>query len=680
MRRRNIVFALCVAWPIVTVACADAPTPSPLGFSGQPWLEESDPVGATKPPLLIAIDAGGRDAGGRDAGPVGFDASRDADAEVRVLAPFGATCNVHGDCESGYCLATHVCSKPCSRHLDCPHAANAGAEPYEWTCSDVPGLGSRCTCTPSNDHEVCDGRDNNCDTIIDEEGDAKCGGTSPGTVGIALGTSSLDTSEWGTAATFEVNLGVAPIFDVTFDIVVDPPLATVSPTRLTFTSGDFAKKQKVTVSGLDDNGAYDQNVPFVVRLQPGKSRDLRYRGLTVEGVPATRRDDDYMLVTVSSGGTPAAGAGYDPQLSADGRFVAFNSQSDDLAGPTPAFIDVYLRDNRGSTTIASRGTDGALSSNSSDIDAISSDGRFVVFNAYDSSYYNNVFVRDAVANTTKLVSSKTDSGGAAIAPDGSAVAFVSANRDVVPATAGYYAAVMLYWVSTGTVEHISVPKDGATANGGSDNASVSNGGRFVAFTSSASNLVENDTFGTDVFVRDTVAKTTTLISVGRGGVEANGTSGSPRITPDGRFVLFTSTASNLVPDDTNAEVDAFVWDRTTGSIERVNLTSTGGQVTGTTNYAYTYTASISADGRFVAFSTDAKNVVPNDTNGREDVFVRDRQLGTTTRVSLTPQGGQASGASSDPRISADGNFVVFRSTATNLLTDVADGIYRVRRR
>jgi Tol biopolymer transport system component len=158
--------------------------------------------------------------------------------------------------------------------------------------------------------------------------------------------------------------------------------------------------------------------------------------------------------------------------------------------------------------------------------------------------------------------------------------------------------------------------------------------------------------------------TTERVSLGPGGVQGNEQSSGPAISADGRFVAFQSAASNLVPGDTNGAQDIFVRDRQTGTTRRVSVGPGGVQ---TNAEASSGVPAISADGRFVAFESDATNLVPGDTNGAIDVFVRDRQTGTTRRISVGPGGVQGNSDSGGPAISADGRFVAFVSNASNLV-------------
>ncbi|HEX5504820.1 MAG TPA: HYR domain-containing protein, partial [Thermomicrobiales bacterium] len=230
----------------------------------------------------------------------------------------------------------------------------------------------------------------------------------------------------------------------------------------------------------------------------------------------------------------------------------------------------------------------------------------------------------------------------------------------------------------GTTERVSVASDGTQANSGSGvfTLALSTDGRFVAFVSDATNLVPNDTNGRgDVFVRDRQAGATERVSVDSDGVQANGASDihSVALSADGRYVAFLSAATNLVPGDTNSTTDVFVRDRQFGTTERVSVAGGGAQA----NNGSTDTPALSADGRYVAFASAATNLVPGVDTICEDVFVHDRQTGATERVSVASDGGQANGCSRDPTLSADGRSVAFRSFASNLVPDDTNGTWDV---
>ena len=277
------------------------------------------------------------------------------------------------------------------------------------------------------------------------------------------------------------------------------------------------------------------------------------------------------------------------------------------------------------------------------------------------------------------------------------------------------------------VTFLPAAAQGEPANGGSFAASISSDGRYVAFDSAASNLVRDDRNGAlDVFVRDRVTSQTQRVSVGPQGVEANDRSSDPAISGDGRYVAFVSWASTLVPGDTNNRPDVFLWDRATGATERIaggndesaspSISADGryvaflsyasdlvpGDVTGTWDAfvrdrasgaiervnvssdelpaafgrrIYTK-ATVSAGGRYVAFSSEAANLVDDDTNGTADVFVRDRVAGTTERVSIGNGGWQLNGDSGiyGASISADGRYVTFISNSPDVVTGDHNGL------
>ncbi len=220
-----------------------------------------------------------------------------------------------------------------------------------------------------------------------------------------------------------------------------------------------------------------------------------------------------------------------------------------------------------------------------------------------------------------------------------------------------------------TTERVSVSSAEAEGNYRSNWSSVSADGRYVAFSSLADNLVAGDTNGVvDVFVRDRVTGITDRVSVSGAGEQGNDWSNWPSISADGRYVAFMSTANNLVAGDTNGSWDVFVRDRVSGETERVNVSSAGAEANGPSGYSV-----ISADGRYVAFMSDATNLVPGDTNGRADVFVRDRMAGETQRVSVSSAGVEADGRSDENSISADGRYVAFGSRASNLVPGDTNG-------
>ncbi len=210
---------------------------------------------------------------------------------------------------------------------------------------------------------------------------------------------------------------------------------------------------------------------------------------------------------------------------------------------------------------------------------------------------------------------------------------------------------------------VSANTTGGVGNAESRGSALSTDGRWVALTSNATDLVAGDTNSTrDVFLRDRLTGTTTRVSVNSAGAQANNLSGHVSLSADGQFIAFMSLATNLVTGDTNNSADIFVHDRQTAQTTRVSISSSGVQSNADSEHPC-----ISADGRFVAFTSQAGNLVTGDTNGFKDIFVHDRQTGTTSRVSVSSSGVQANSNSAWSCISADGGKIAFESGATNLL-------------
>src|SRR3989441_47631 len=246
--------------------------------------------------------------------------------------------------------------------------------------------------------------------------------------------------------------------------------------------------------------------------------------------------------------------------------------------------------------------------------------------------------------------------------------------------------MLFFFNDTATTEiytlslHDALPISGGAQGNGSSGLigfafppALSADGRFIAFVSLATSLVAGDTNGaTDVFVRDRQTGTTERVSVASDGTESNDASLGSALSADGRLVAFQSDATNLVPGDTNSATDVFVHDRQTGMTERVSVASDGTQANNASSYPV-----LSADGRFVAFDSAATDLVAGDTNGASDVFVHDRQTGTTERVSGASDGTQGNDASAGPALSADGRLVAFHSTATNLVAGDTNRAYDV---
>lgn len=371
----------------------------------------------------------------------------------------------------------------------------------------------------------------------------------------------------------------------------------------------------------------------------------------------------------------------EPAISAQGQYVAFYSHADNLvAGDTNDDVDIFVHDRlSGQTTRVSVASDGAEANDDSFEPAISADGTHVAFYSFasnlvldDTNGMSDIFVHDRYTGVTTRVSLASDgseatgySYGPVISAGGEIVAFESRADNLVSDDDNGLDDVFVHDCGSGVTTRVNVASDGTEASGSSRDPSISCDGLSIAFSSQAENLVAGDTNGvSDVFVRDLGTGTTTRVSVAWDGSQANAMSGTPVISCDGNYVAFSSGADNLVPNDTNGVSDVFVRDRASGSTYRVSLAPDANEANGNSYYS-----AIAGNGRYVAFQSYADNLVAGDTNGRPDIFVHDRDTGETTRANVDSDGNESSGSGSDPAISADGNYVVFRSSADDLVSD-----------
>jgi len=410
--------------------------------------------------------------------------------------------------------------------------------------------------------------------------------------------------------------------------------------------------------------------------------------LAATGLAGSARTE---LVSVNSSGEPgnddsAADANsFRPAISADGRYIAFTSEASNLVpGDTNGDWDVFVRDRElGTTERVSLSSTGREGNRNTFEPAISADGRYVAFRSYASNLVArdtngtwDVFVRDRELGTTERVSvSSTGREGdkaswaPAISADGRYVAFASQASGLVPDDDHFanFVDVFVRDRKLDTTKRVSVSSSGRRGRGYSDEPAISADGRYVAFASQASNLVPRDTNDDwDVFVRDRKRHVTRRVSVSSSGHQARRHGANPPpssgISADGRYVAFVAAASNLVPRDTNGVPDVFVRDRKRHTTRRLSVSSTGQQGAGRSR-----SPAISANGRYVAFASTASNLVAGDTNGFSDVFVRDRTRDKTRRVSISSSGQPGNRFSIYPAISADGRYVAFASTASNLI-------------
>jgi Tol biopolymer transport system component len=373
-------------------------------------------------------------------------------------------------------------------------------------------------------------------------------------------------------------------------------------------------------------------------------------------------------VSVSSTGQGGNEISRDAAISADGRFVAFVSGATNLVpGDDNGTADAFVRDRLLDSTERIPMPAGVADASAV---AISGDGRFVVFAANGpepdvSALGTHIYVHDRTAETTHQVSITPAGFLASYAPqisaDGRVIAYLSMTTD----GSTHYLDVLIYNRETGQTDFANRTTSGQVLSTFFDPdfaVALSGDGRVVAFTFGAV-LVPGAPAG-QVFVRDTFAGTTTIASTtSTGAPSPGGHYFRPAVSADGRSVAFWSQ-SVLVPSDTNGMPDTYVRDRVAGTIERVSLSNAGSELSQGSNLAEG--PAISADGRFVAFASIDPAVVPGDTNGAFDVFVRDRQAGTTERVTVASSGAQGDDGSFGPALSADGRTVAFTSGARNL--------------
>ena len=394
-------------------------------------------------------------------------------------------------------------------------------------------------------------------------------------------------------------------------------------------------------------------------------------------------------VSVDSSAAQSNNDSFDPSISADGRYVAFGSHADNLvAGDTNGRQDVFVHDRvTGATTRVSVSSGGAQASNTSDVPSISGDGRFVAFASDsddlvsgDTNLVRDIFVHDRVTGVTERVSVSTAGvqGNAmcdftAISGDGRWVVFESDASNLVAGDTNGFTDIFVRDRLTGQTFPVSSDPGNFQGNGRSYRPSNVSNLPSVAFTSDASNLVAGDTNGfADIFVSGENIELE-LVSVSSSGVQGNGDCDErSAISTDGRFVAFSSAADNLVSGDGNGVNDIFVRDLLTEVTTRVSVDSSGIEANGQSLAPY-----VSADGRFVSFTSFASNLISGDTNNKADVFVHDRVMHTTIRVSESSAGGQGDGDSFLSPISADGTIVAFDSAATNLVAGDTNGFFDI---
>jgi hypothetical protein len=394
-------------------------------------------------------------------------------------------------------------------------------------------------------------------------------------------------------------------------------------------------------------------------------------------------------------------------VSADGRYVAFQSQAFNLvAGDTNGWYDIFIRDRQaasnsdhtGKTVRVSLDPAGGEADGPSIFPSLSADGRYVAFQsqasnlvAGDTNGVYDIFVRDrdtdedgvfdepASVSTQRVSRSSTEgetflpSSNPRISADGRFVVFQSDDPTIVDNDLNGATDVFLRDLTANTNEQVSVGALGA--QGDSVAPDVSGDGKLVVFESDAPDLVpDDDNASTDVFVRNTVAGTTKLISRTSAGDVGDNDSRDAAISDDGKLVAFLSNANNLVPNDTNSAQDVFVRNRAADTTQRVSVDSQGHQSAGGIPFVIGLSGvDISADGSTVAFWSTAGDLA-GPTNGFAQIYAHELGTGSTRRASTNNAGAEGNSDSRDPALTANGRFAVFNSSASNLAAGDSNGV------
>jgi Tol biopolymer transport system component len=398
-------------------------------------------------------------------------------------------------------------------------------------------------------------------------------------------------------------------------------------------------------------------------------------------------------VSVSSSGVTADSSASSAVLSADGRYAVFASAATNLRdGVATTGTHVYRHDRTtGRTDLVSVTPAGAPGNDVSRDPSLSADGRFVVFGSFatdlvagDTNLRQDVFVRDMVTGTTRLVSGATEgvvglpaasslsglSGAREISDDGRFVVFNSFATNLVAGATNGTQHVYVKDMTTGAVVRASVNDAGEPGNRASQQPAISGDGRVVAFQSFATNFTSSPLFSTpQIFVRVLPDGPTTLETPGAAAAARR--SAAPTLSFDGRYLAFESDAALDTADLDNGTTDVFLRDRETGSTVLASLSPN------TVAGAFSARPSISGDGRWVAFDSLDELLVTSDLNGYNDVYLYDRDQRAVVLVSLNDAGEQANWHSGQPlggaSVSSNGQVVLFGSVATNLVAAPSNG-------
>ena len=371
-----------------------------------------------------------------------------------------------------------------------------------------------------------------------------------------------------------------------------------------------------------------------------------------------------------------------PAISTHGRYTAFISFASDIViGDTNGASDAFLWDARNSRNwLVTKGFDDAPANGNTSAPAIGASGRWVVYSSNatnlvrgDTNNAADIFVTDMRRGKTKLISASPAGAPAngpslvpAITGDGRYITYASdASNLVTDDPNGHERDVFRFDTDTGTTILISRSASGGGADDASYSSAISADGNVVTFQSDATNLVSGDTNGaSDVFAYDVTAASTSVVSADVSGASADGASFQPFISADGRYVSFTSAASDLVPDDANADWDGFLRDRTTGTTRALSVTPDGQPADGRSQFAV-----VSQDGAWATFLSNASDLGLPARDGVSQVYLQNLATGALTLVSVGLRGKPGNHDSDSTSITGDGRHVAFSSAAGNL-TDI----------
>lgn len=392
-------------------------------------------------------------------------------------------------------------------------------------------------------------------------------------------------------------------------------------------------------------------------------------------VPVQAQTATIERISVSSLGEQAGAPSYSSSTDHSAKIVAFDSDASNLVRrDRNAVSDVFVRNTSSGITkrISVRGNRGSYDP------CVSHDGRFVAFESEattlarrDLNDAADIFVRDRKKRVTRLLSvggakrrANDGSYEPSISADGRSVAFSSYASNLTRKDTNAEADVFVRSMLTRRTRRVSIASNGAQANDGSYSPALAGDARSVAFDSLASNLVRRDRNASfDIFLHNLRTKRTRRVSVGFDGREADGNSFDPSVSHDGRVVAFWSKASNLTPEDDNNGADVFVRDLRAGTIERISVgVSDGGSLQ----------PSISGDGSRVAFFS-FRDLTGEDTNDHADIYVFDRVTRLLTLMTTAPSGEPSNAPSFRPALAPDGSAVAFHSFATNLIAEDTNG-------